>query len=447
MKSVSLGKGMEKRLWTNEEHVMNIATAVTADEYYPRYLTVMLYSLFLNNADEEIRVFVLHNGLSEKGKESLIRCTKSSEWRSNKTIIPVYVNEQIFEQALKTEFSVGTYFRLLMFDLLPDDLDRLLYLDVDLIVNGSLHDLYYAEFDGCHIIACSHGATKDEVFKGVKEGTLYPQRGDCFNAGVVLYDFPKMKAEYGFIVFSNYLDDKSFYYDQGILNYLLWDKTNYFPTELFNNRGHDHSVDITNSVILHYASSNPWELKFTKSDLSVLNEFMILEGKKKDCLNEYYLGMVALWWEYAKKSEYYLEFCQEAEIIHRYFMDRLTKNYFLGMENEYRFLKFESRLLEQMAGDKLLKKLERLCIDNTLVIYGMGVIGMLVYEYLKQFFTIPYYVDKYKKNAITLDYKSLDELKKDNYTVLVCIWKADEDIRKSIMKNTNSEVILLSQLL
>ena len=39
-------------------------------------------------------------------------------------------------------------------------------------------------------------------------------------------------------------------------------------------------------------------------------------------------------------------------------MDRLTKNYFLGMENEYRFLKFESKLLEQIADGKLLKKLD-----------------------------------------------------------------------------------------
>ena len=42
---------------------MNICTA--ADEYYVSYLYVMLYSLFENNGDAEIYVYLLNDALGE----------------------------------------------------------------------------------------------------------------------------------------------------------------------------------------------------------------------------------------------------------------------------------------------------------------------------------------------------------------------------------------------
>ena len=426
---------------------MNIATAVTADGIYYRYLTVMLYSLFVNNTDEEIDVYILHDGLRDSDISALNKCVKAYKWKDNKRIIPVYVDAKLFDKADTTGFSVGTYFRLLMFDLLPDYIDRLLYLDVDLIVNKSIDELYNSSFNGNYIVACSHGLDKAEVLKKVKEGNIFPVKGECFNAGVMLYDFRRMKNNYSFSFFKPYLEKEDIYYDQGILNYLFWDKTEYLPTEIYNNRGHNKVAEIENSVIIHYADANPWEMIFTKEDLLLLNKYKILHGKKNDCLNEYYINMVSIWWEYAKYSEFYSDFFHEAEIMHRYFMDRILRTYFQNMEKEHRLLKFKEKLLEKTIDGSLIRDLKDDKGIEKCSIYGMGYFGSLVSTYLRQYIEIPYYVDRFIRNNTDIEYRTIDQINDTEIPVLVCIWNADEKMIYEIKSHTNAEVILLSQLL
>lgn len=426
---------------------MNIVTAVTSDGTYPRYLTVMLYSLFVNNPNEDVEVYVLHDGLSDAEISVLNQCAKSEKWKDNKEIIPVYVDAKLFDKADTTGFSVGTYFRLLMFDLLPDTIERLLYLDVDLIVNKSLEGLYKTEFNGNYIVACSHGFEKEEVFRKVKEGILFPQKGECFNAGVMLYDFQKMKKAYSFNSFKQYLGNEDIYYDQGLLNHLFWDKTEYLPTGIYNNRGHDYKAEISDSVIIHYADANPWEMMFTKEDLLMLNQYEVLSGKRRDCLNEYYIDMVSVWWEYAKNSVFYSEFCREAEIMHRYFMDRIVRTYFQNIEKDYRILKFKEKLLERIMDGRFIRKLKEEKGIEKCSVYGMGYFGTMVSSYLRQYIEIPYYVDRFKRDNTDIDYRTIDQISDTDIPVLICVWNADKYLEHEIKLHTKAEVILLSRLL
>ena len=401
--------------------MLNILTAVTADESYPRYLTVMLYSLFINNPENEIKVYILHDGLSEEFIQNIKNCEKSDQWMNNKYIIPILVDKYLFEDADTAGFSVGTYFRLLMFDLLPPSIDRLLYLDVDLIVNDSLQELYSINLNGNLIAACSHGFKKEDLVKGVRAGIIQPKKGECFNAGVVLYDFSRMRSDYHFSSFKKLIEDKEIFYDQGILNYLFWDKTEYVPTEIYNNRGMNHSANIEDSVIIHYADANPWEMLFTRDDLELLKKYDVLSGKRVDCLNEYYMDMVSVWWKYSQNSVYHNEFIREAEVMHRYFMDRIVRTYFEKMEKEHRLMIFKEKLLEQTINESLVRKIKANNSSGQCIIYGMGYFGRLISKYLNNYMWIPFYIDREKKDNTDLEYRSIEQLNGYKAPVLVCV--------------------------
>lgn len=41
----------------------------------------------------------------------------------------------------------------MLMDILPESVDRLMYLDVDLIINGSIEEFYHIDFAGDDVIA------------------------------------------------------------------------------------------------------------------------------------------------------------------------------------------------------------------------------------------------------------------------------------------------------
>lgn len=69
----------------------------------------------------------------------------------------IAVDESIFEGFPESNrYPRQIYYRLAAPLLLPKDLDRILYLDVDLVVINSLHELYHTDFEGNYYVACSH---------------------------------------------------------------------------------------------------------------------------------------------------------------------------------------------------------------------------------------------------------------------------------------------------
>ena len=86
----------------------------------------------------------------------------------------------------KSYISRETYFRLLAADYLPESLDRILWLDADMVIDGDLSAFYHTDLTGYSVAACPHGA----VMKGTmlenceRIGIEYPEQ--YFNAGVML---------------------------------------------------------------------------------------------------------------------------------------------------------------------------------------------------------------------------------------------------------------------
>ena len=237
--------------------------------------------------------------------------------------------------------------------------------------------------------------SKDEMLEANALGTLEPIKGRCFNAGVVVYNIIKLRTDgYTTRDFLSPLSIQGVYYDQGVLNYLFWDHTQYVDARIFNNRGWDKTFNINESLILHYAPGNPWELRLTEKDLASIENLAVLNEKKDYYLNPYYMKMIDVWWKYAKKTRMYQTLLNESQLLHDYFMSRIVKTFFESFNVRYEKMRMSELMLkahnDNSFGDSVRNNGIKRC-----AIYGMGYYGKMMLALLRKHqVDVEYYVDQ-----------------------------------------------------
>src|SRR5699024_1159962 len=127
---------------------------VTLDKNYLYPLKIMLGSMFINNPGETFNIYVIGDGLDEK---DYIELNEFAEKESS-FIHPVHFDASVFDQAPAMRYySKAMYYRLLAAELLPKELDKILYLDPDILVINKIRDLYKIDFGQKLFAASSHG--------------------------------------------------------------------------------------------------------------------------------------------------------------------------------------------------------------------------------------------------------------------------------------------------
>ena len=161
---------------------------VTLDKSYLLQLSVMLKSLLMNNKDVFVDVYVLHLSLSETNFEEVK--IRVNEKRLN--LFPVSIIEDGMVQfPTSKRFPREMYLRLFSADYLPENLDKILYLDPDIVIINSLKALYNSAFDNHFFMACSHVFKAGQTFNGLRLKT--DKEIPYFNSGVILMNLPLMR--------------------------------------------------------------------------------------------------------------------------------------------------------------------------------------------------------------------------------------------------------------
>ena len=132
--------------------------------------------------------------------------------------------------------SRETYYRLLAQEMLPESVERVLYLDVDMIVMGSLEEFYHQDFEGKLLVACNRYGLGGVDPKRLEQLTL-PRDTIYFNAGTLLYDLagqrqqidPNILYEYP-VLFYQQLK----YGDQDVLNAVFYGLTKFADWRVYN---------------------------------------------------------------------------------------------------------------------------------------------------------------------------------------------------------------------
>lgn len=119
---------------------------IVINDKYVQHALVMLASLYATNPHKSFSVYVITDGLSED-KVALLQNSCASWSMSLIVLIP---NSQMEAglNALPTGcWNKMIYYKLFIPQLLPYDIDRCLFLDVDMIINDDISSLYDRCFD------------------------------------------------------------------------------------------------------------------------------------------------------------------------------------------------------------------------------------------------------------------------------------------------------------
>lgn len=200
---------------------------ITNNDYTPHLGAAIASILKYSADDEKFNFYVLENNLSNENKENFLKLKKIKNF--NLTFI--HIDRKRFQKLKVTRTALETYFRYILPEILPDK-NKILYLDADIIVLGSLKELWETDIT-------------DYYAAGSVNGGLDPSRlgiTKYINAGVVLFNLDKMRADnITHFLFENTLKLKKEgllkLEDQDVLNYTFQDRILFVP-EKYNHPGY-----------------------------------------------------------------------------------------------------------------------------------------------------------------------------------------------------------------
>ena len=270
---------------------MNIPIFLASDENYAKYMAVTMTSIF-TNTEEFIEFYILDGGITDETKKKF---DELKSIKQNFSIEFINVDMSLFEKFPNLgHFSLNTYLRYLIPNLKPE-LDKVLYLDVDLVVKGDIKEFYSTDLEGYPIGAIPYliegnieFAEWCEMLKhriGMNQDSVY------FNAGVLMIDCEYFRKHN----MQKYLFDKTqemasllLCPDQDILNVTFENNYKTLPAN------YNLVIDMTDSnifdkykngfYILHYTGGKgyrPW----LNSECPFADDFWI-SAKKTPFYNE-----------------------------------------------------------------------------------------------------------------------------------------------------------------
>lgn len=141
----------------------------STDDNYVQHCMAMLCSLFENNKKHRFAVHLLVDSLS---KESRTLISQLGE-RYQSDIIFHDIDGKLLENIQlndiqfngKKMYSIATYYRMFLPSLLPTDIDRILYLDCDIIVLRDVSELYNLNMDKYGVAAVKDSSPFDSYHR------------------------------------------------------------------------------------------------------------------------------------------------------------------------------------------------------------------------------------------------------------------------------------------
>ena len=145
------------------------------DKNYEQHFGVSLTSLLINNP-EDFNIYIFLDNLNTK----LIKKIETIQEQYNVKIITYEIDEKkLANLTLSIHASFANYYRLLLGSILPEKIDKILYLDSDTIVNNSIKNLYELDINE-YYLAARGGKAPGQKKRLLLKNNYY------FNSGVML---------------------------------------------------------------------------------------------------------------------------------------------------------------------------------------------------------------------------------------------------------------------
>lgn len=202
--SISVGDPQHTQLETK-----SVVVVCAADNNYAMPLAVVARSILENlNCNYQIQLFIIDDGITNTNKRKieksldLNRCqiefipSPDTSLKKIKNVLN-YLSESTPAELQHITASAAAYYRLFITELLPSRIDRVIYLDCDLVVKDDLSKLWEADLDNTYVLA-----VRDMWVPYVSSvaGVPYQKLGimadsKYFNSGVLLINLQKWRSD------------------------------------------------------------------------------------------------------------------------------------------------------------------------------------------------------------------------------------------------------------
>ncbi len=281
----------------------NINVLLFADDNYYKQLKTTIFSLLKNNKNTIFNFFIYGN-ISKSNKKKIDAFVSSHKSSVDFSLA--------FPDSFKSHFFVKDkttiFLNKFIFFCLPDTIDRIIYIDCDLVVNGNICSFYYQDFNGKSVVV-----TKDLCLEwGPRMMPNEVLANDYFNAGVLLINLSAIKKRYSLLDIENYLNKYRGNLpcdDQDVLNMLLFNDKKVMNDRTYNycirHRDQSKNDEYKKCIIFHYYYQNnkPWKYSYYNR-----KGFM-------------------MYWKYAFRTYGYFSFF----IHYLVFLYKITRHYYMGV--------------------------------------------------------------------------------------------------------------------
>lgn len=270
---------------------MNIL--LTLDRNYLPPMQVLLASLFINNPGESFDIYVVADGFTPEDHAHVISLCARFQARYH----PLTIDEAWFTDAPTLRYySRAMYYRLLAAQILPEHLDRILYLDPDMLVIGSIRALYETDMGENLYAACIHRGLVDLSTPVNKVRLSTYETEGYFNSGMLLMNLPRIRKQVlPQVIFDYVRDNRTLLVlpDQDVLNGLYgehilsldeqlynYDVRKYREYRLISSGEHDAAWVMENTVILHFCGKRkPWKQRTNSRFFMLYRHYMQLANR------------------------------------------------------------------------------------------------------------------------------------------------------------------------
>jgi len=248
---------------------------VCTDHRFVMPTGVMMYSLCCNNPDVEVTIHVLiDESVTAKDKEDL---TATISCFPNGNVVFYTVDLSLLPASPALEKFPGhitkaTYYRLMLSEILPESIHKVLYMDGDLIVRGSLSPLWDTDVTD-YAVAAAPDCFSGWIYQFNR--LRLPVEKGYFNAGVLLVNLDYWRRHAVINEFCDLIMNRAEdlqYCDQDVLNCVFQDRKTTLPikynlshgflfkTPLFDYWKNEKELSeaLKDPVVVHFTGDKPW---------------------------------------------------------------------------------------------------------------------------------------------------------------------------------------------
>lgn len=234
---------------------------LTLDKKYIQHLHVMLVSLFENNKEQNFIVHIFSDNLSTEIQNEVQEL--SNQYKQNIVFYDLNI-DYIKHFSISNHASLANYYRIIACKLLPQNITKILYMDVDLLVLKNIKALYSINLENNLLAVISEVGKMEEQKKILN----LPNDKQYFNSGIMLINLKKWQDEKWTEKLINYINqnpEKLMFWDQDALNAMCYGQCIYLDNKwnmqaaMFENNK-NNKQNFQNTAIMHFTgSSKPWQ--------------------------------------------------------------------------------------------------------------------------------------------------------------------------------------------